>query len=80
MANLHVRSVPEELYEQLRGLAQSEQRSLSAQVVAMLDRAVDAERRRKDQAQLLTAIRRRRFTPAANAPDSVTLLHEDRAR
>ncbi len=43
MPTLHVRSVPDSLYDQLRSLAQVKQRSLSAQVVAMLERSLEAE-------------------------------------
>lgn len=80
MPTLHVRSVPDDVYEQLRSLAQSKQRSLSAQVVAMLQRALEVEAQQKRQEQLLVAIRRRRFTPPTAAPDSTELLQEDRLR
>lgn len=80
MPTLHVRSVPEELYEQLRTLAYAEQRSLSAQVIDLLARAMEEENGRQQQAQLLAAIRRRRYAPPSSAPDSTQLLREDRAR
>ncbi|MEZ4558253.1 MAG: hypothetical protein R2854_17770 [Caldilineaceae bacterium] len=63
MPTLHVRSVPNDVYEQLRSLAQLKQRSLSAQVVAMLQRALEAEAQQQRQEQLLDAIHRRRFAP-----------------
>ncbi len=80
MHTLHVRSVPAELYTHLRELAQARQRSLSAQVIAMLDRAVAEEQRRQEQATLLDSVRRRRFLPPQDAPDPVDLLREDRDR
>jgi plasmid stability protein len=80
MPTLHVRSVPDDVYNQLRSLAQVKQRSLSAQVVAMLERALEAEAHQQRQAHLLETIRRRRFLPPAEAPDSVELLREDRQR
>ena len=79
MATIHVRSVPDALYAQVRELAQAKQRSLSAEVVALLETALAAESRRQQQANVLDAIRRRRFIPPAGAPDSVDLLREDRA-
>jgi plasmid stability protein len=79
MTTLHVRSVPEELYEQLRQLAQAQQRSLSAQVITLLERAVAEESQRERQAELLASIRRRRYKPSG-AIDSTVLLREDRAR
>jgi antitoxin FitA len=80
MAILHVRGVPDDLYEQLQVLAQEEQRSLSAQVIALLQQALDLKARRGQQADLLDAIRRRRFSPPLGAADSLVLLREDRER
>ena len=80
MPTLHVRSVPNDVYEQLRSLAQLKQRSLSAQVVAMLQRALEAEAQQQRQEQLLDAIHRCRFAPPDAAPDSTDLLQEDRLR
>lgn len=80
MPILHVRSVPDELYDQLRNLAHTQQRSLSAQVIDLLARALEDEEQRRGQAQLLAAIRRRRYVPPAGGADSVVLLREDRAR
>ncbi len=80
MATLHVRNVPDTLYERLREQAESENRSLSAEVIILLDRALSEVE--DDQGEILARIRRRRsFSPAAvGAPDSTTLLREDRDR
>jgi plasmid stability protein len=51
MPTLHVRSVPEDLYDRVRQLAQLRSRSLGAQVVTMLYEALDEEEQRKDQAR-----------------------------
>lgn len=80
MATLHVRSVPEDLYERLQKLAQTQNRSLSAQVIILLSQALQEEESRKRQSKLLADIRRRRFVLPRNAPDSVELLREDRRR
>lgn len=80
MPTLHVRSVPDEVYDQLKSLAQVKQRSLSAQIVAMLERALEAEAWQEQQTHLLKTVRRRRYTPPAAAPDSTELLREDRQR
>ena len=80
MAILHVRGVPDELYDQLQTLAAAQQRSLSAQVLAMLQDALEMEARREQQATLLSAIRRRRFKPPQGVPDTTLLLREDRER
>lgn len=80
MSILHIRSVPEDLYQQIQNLARQSSRSLSAQVVTMLYQALDEEDRRRQQGQILSAIRRRRFTPPGEAPDSTQLIREDRQR
>lgn len=78
MPTLHVRNVPESIYDRLRQRAQARNRSISAEVVMLLDLAL--EESENNQAQVLDRIRRRRFfDPASvNAPDSTTLLREDR--
>jgi plasmid stability protein len=80
MATLHVRNIPESLYEQIRARAEARSRSLSAEVVVLLTRALEDDR--PSPAEVLEEIRRRRsFRPAAvGAPDSTTLLREDRDR
>ena len=80
MNTLHVRSVPDDLYERLQQLARARNRSLSAQVITMLAQAVEFEERRKKQAKTLKSIQRRRFKAPRNAPSSLDLLREDRTR
>jgi hypothetical protein len=80
MHTLHVRSVPDNLYNQIRSLAQDQQRSLSAQVLVLLERGLEVETRRQETAQALNHIRRRRFVLPPNAPESTEYLREDRAR
>jgi plasmid stability protein len=81
MPTLHVRNVPEDLHEHLQRLAERKHRSLSAEVIALLERALQEEETREAQAQLLTRIRRRRSRYAQEASvDSVNLLREDRER
>jgi plasmid stability protein len=54
MATLHVRNVPDELYERLKSLAEEDHRSLSAEVIWLLgEAAVVGSRRRR----MLAAIR-----------------------
>lgn len=80
MNTLHVRSVPDDLYNRLQKLANAKNRSLSAQVITMLAQAVENEERRKKQTKTLASIQRRRFTAPKNAPASLELLKEDRTR
>ena len=77
---LHVRGVPEDVYRRLKHMAETRNRSLSAQVVEMLSQALEEEELRLKQADALNSIRRRRFVPPAKSPTSLELLHEDRSR
>ena len=80
MPILHVRNVPEELYETIRRQAESQKRSLSQQVIHLLEKAVIEDR--FEQAKILMNIRQRQsFSPEkAGAPNSTELLREDRNR
>ena len=80
MNTLHVRSIPDDLYHRLKQLANTRNRSLSAQVMEMLSQALEEEELRLKQTAALTSIRRRRFKPPASSPTSLELLHEDRKR
>ncbi len=80
MPTLYVRNIPDELYARIRRRARAQNRSISAEVIMLLDRALaEAER---SQSDVLADIQRRRtFYPAqAGAPNSTVLLREDRAR
>jgi plasmid stability protein len=57
MAILHVRNVPDELYENIRRQAQAHSRSISAEVIVLLQRALAETDRSQDE--VLTSIRRR---------------------
>lgn len=80
MSILHVRNIPDELYERIRRRARAQRRSISAEVIVLLKRALTETE--EAQSDVLADIRRRRFfRPAeAGAPDSTALLREDRAR
>jgi plasmid stability protein len=80
MRTLHVRNVPESLYERLRQQAQIQNRSISAEVIVLLDRALTEAQ--DSQAELLENIRLHRFfnSKKKKGPDSTTLLREDRDR
>ncbi|MBI3659280.1 Arc family DNA-binding protein [Candidatus Acetothermia bacterium] len=80
MATLHVRRVPDKLYERLKARAQADGRSLSAEVLMILERAL-ARPPSSQKALLQSLERRRRFSPAkAGAPSSFDLLRESRER
>jgi antitoxin FitA len=81
MPTLHVRNVPDELHDRIRTLASAQKRSLSAEVVKLLERDLQDEQVRASQQVLLTTIARRRSRRTSKQiPDSVALLREDRNR
>ena len=80
MSILHVRNIPKELHTRLKRRAEAQRRSLSAEVITLLEWAIqEAER---SPANTLASIRQRRsFNPLnAGAPSSTQLLHQDRDR
>jgi antitoxin FitA len=78
MATLHVRNIPDKLYERLQQVAGAYNRSLSTQVTIMLDQALQTEELRKRGHTALVNIRRRRWTLPTGAPDSVQILRQIR--
>jgi plasmid stability protein len=58
MATLHVRNVPDELYERLKSLAEEDHRSLSAEVIDLLQEAAAAGSRRSRTLAALAALHR----------------------
>jgi plasmid stability protein len=80
MSTLHVRNVPDDLYDRIQRRARAQGRSITAEVVSLLERAI--EETENLQHEVLAGIRRRRFfSPSeVGAPDSTTLLREDRQR
>ncbi len=80
MATLHVRNIPEKLYKRIQSLATTESRSLSAEVVALLDTAIVDKEIRLGQKKVFSTINRRRFNPPKGAPSSLDMLRQDRSR
>lgn len=80
MSTLHVRNVPKNLYMRLKQRAETQHRSLSAEVITLLEWAIK-EADRTSEFSLESVRRRRSFEPTTvGAPDSTTLLREDRER
>jgi hypothetical protein len=79
VAILHIRNVPDDLYERIRERAAIEHRSLSAEVLALLEEHFPP---RPPVRELLESIERRaRLYPLPpGAPDPVDLIREDRER
>ena len=79
MATLHVRDVPNDVYEKIRALARSEGRSLNAQVVRLLSVTARGVTTSLSVEEALGAARRIRETgKAGRGAASLALLHEGR--
>ena len=78
MATLHVRNIPEDLYAQIQSLATEQSRSISAEVIMLLQTALEQEKIRREQVKLLAGIRRRRraYRSKQGGFDSVRMLRE----
>lgn len=74
MATLHIRNVPDELYEQLRKRAEAQHRSLSAELITWLENVLNHPQR--TPVEILASIRHRRyFKPGAvGAPAPAHLI------
>jgi hypothetical protein len=82
MAVLHVRNVPDRLYRRIQRMAESQGRSLSAQIIVLLEEAARQEEARRRQAAALDAILREAWEPPESALHSVEAVHavrEERA-
>ena len=81
MPLLKVRDCPEDIYQKIVFVAKKQHRTLSQQVVLLLEKGLgqeqsNCERRR----QLLEAIHQREILPRAQQLDAVALIREDRER
>ncbi len=82
MSTLYVRDFPDELYLKVKDRAQRRRRSLSAEVVTIIDQTIKRDAAREASLEALERIteRRRSYAPPPDAIDSLTMLREDRAR
>jgi len=81
MPTLYVRDVPSELYERLRHEAASARRSLSAETIELLRRALAPGRGVSMEELIGDADRiRARHSLPAGAPTAAELIREDRER
>lgn len=81
MANLSLRDVPEELYQQIKEIAERDRRSINQQILVLLEQAVRTQKRPKTD--VLKQIDRQREVIAARVgimPDSTEQVAEDRSR
>jgi antitoxin FitA len=75
MPTLYLRDVPDSLVERLRRRARRNRRSMSAEAVAILQRAVDDER---DDVSLVRRLRQLRYAVPDGEPSDVELIRQGR--
>jgi plasmid stability protein len=79
VATLHVRNVPDELYRKLQTHAEVEHRSLSAEVIDLLESGVAARDRGAKTMEILERLRvTRESLPAVPVGYAADLVREDR--
>ena len=83
MPTLYVENVPEDLYEALRERARSHRKSISAEVLALLEETVPTPAELARRKKFLARARRLRAKPPRDAgpfPSAEEMLREDRLR
>ena len=82
MATLHVRNVPEKLYKRIQKLAEKENRSVTAEVIQLLNQGLQVREARQGVAAIVQRIRRRahKVQLSRGWVDSAELIREDRSR
>jgi plasmid stability protein len=82
MPTLQIRNFPEELLQKIKERAARNHRSLSEEVIALIELALENEEIRSKRAAALARIpkNRKKAGPLPAGVDTLTLLREDRAR
>ena len=81
MPNLQVRDLPENIYNQIKELAEKERRSITQQTIVLLEKALEIERENKERRKkLLDQLVEADEEIKGDIPDPVPLIREDRER
>lgn len=83
MATLYVENVPDEVYESLRSYSQERRRSISAEVIRLLEEKFPTAKELERRREAFRRIDNLKFTRSENAeplPDSLEMIREDRDR
>lgn len=75
VANFHLRSVPPDLYDALRARAETNGRSINAEVLAIVEEAIARDSERAEFIRRLERLRRE-FRLPADAPPPEELIRE----
>jgi len=83
MPALHIENVPKDIYDALRARAKSNRRSITAEVLALLEQGISTEKELRARQALLKQIERmrsRRPLSKGPFPSTEELQREDRCR
>jgi plasmid stability protein len=83
MATLYVENVPDDLYEALRRRARQNRKSISAEVLELLEQFVPTERELKARREFIRRLERLRAQPSTAPgpfPSTEEMIREDRSR
>lgn len=81
MPLLQVRDIPEELYEKLSQVAQSENRSIAQETIVLLRKALNLQEERiARRLKILQKIKSTKLVNSNSFPNPEDLLREDRSR
>jgi plasmid stability protein len=83
MPTLYVENVPKDLYEALRNRARKQRRSISAEVLLLLESSVPTEKELRTRRKLFKKLEKLRFTPSPSPgpfPSTEEMIREDRER
>lgn len=80
MANITVKDIPDDLYEQFKETAREDRRSLNAEVIVAMETLVQQTAQLRERKGALQRINERRRQRPRNVVDSLELLRDDRER
>ncbi len=78
MATLHVRNIPNELYDSIKSCAAERERSISSEVIRLLERALRSDR--PGVRELLDEIESDRPVARPGTPSAADMIRNDRDR
>lgn len=79
MASITIRDIPDELFEQLREIAKEDRRSLNAEVIEVIENAVQQRALKTQRLRALAEIARIRTSqPPSSEEETLTILREGR--
>jgi plasmid stability protein len=83
MPTLYVENVPKDLYEALRKRAKRQRRSISAEVLSLLEASVPTEKELRSREEAYRRLMELKFTKGPgydSMPSSLDMIREDRDR